>query len=82
MLIFSSFPTSFEDRLLLFSSLSRGSGGGEEDVPGGVTERRDFLELREGVRYGVLLGVGNDAAAALFISSSVSHTAMFASIHK
>lgn len=43
---------------------------------GGVADRRDFLELRDGVRYGVSAGVGRDTTAGVLHSSSVSHTAM------
>lgn len=43
---------------------------------GGVADRRDFLELRDGVRYGVSAGVGSDTTAGVLHSSSVSHTAM------
>lgn len=54
-----------------------GSGGGEDDGPGEIDfcreERRDVLD---GVRYGVSVGVGSEAAAAAANSSSVSHSVM------
>lgn len=46
----SSVVTSRDERL---DAMSLGRGGGETPFPGGVTERRDFLDVREGVRYGV-----------------------------
>ena len=66
---------SLEDRFALLPEISPGgSGGGDEEIAGGVAERRDLLELREGVLYGVSDGVGSEAAAAvLHSSSSVSH---------
>lgn len=55
-----------------------GSGGGDDDAPGELDFRRDDrLELcREGVLYGVSVGVGREARAAAAYSSSVSHTVM------
>lgn len=48
--------------------------GGEEDGnAGGVIDRRDLFELREGVR----IGVGSEPMAGALDSSSVSQTAMF-----
>jgi len=77
----SSLLTSREDRLEPLSLRLPGSGGGDELLPffpGGVTERLDLRELREfrdGVRYGVSAGVGNDPTGPVD-SSSVSHTAI------
>lgn len=83
MLIVSSVAKSLEDRFELLSVLSVlsvfGIGGGEMPFRGGVTERRDLLEVRDGVRYGVSVGVGKAAAAAIScpsISSSVSQAPM------
>jgi hypothetical protein len=73
MLTLSSVLTSRDDLLEPFLSL--GSGGGDE-LLGGVADRRDFLEFRDGVRYGVSAGVGSDTTAGVLDSSSVSHTAM------
>ena len=82
----SSLLTSLDDLLEPLSLLSPGSGGGEElfpDFPGGVTDRPDFRELREalreGVRYGVDMGVGNEPTGSVD-SSSVSHMAMLTSV--
>jgi hypothetical protein len=62
---------SLETRLLFFlSNFSVGNSGGGKGTPGGVTDRRDFLEVRDGVRYGVPAGVGKAATAALLSSSS------------
>lgn len=70
MLMVSSVVMSLED---LFEPFSLGIGGGELPFPGGVTERRDLLEVRDGVRYGVSCGVGSEVAAGpLRYSSSVS----------
>lgn len=69
----SSVLTSLEDLFDPFLSLCRGGG---EELLGGVADRRDFLELRDGVRYGVSAGVGSDIMAGVLHSSSVSHTAM------
>ena len=71
----SSIVMSLED---LFPCLSLprslGRGGGEVLLPGGVTDRRDLLEVLDGVLYGVSTGVGNETAAGLpRYSSSVSH---------
>jgi hypothetical protein len=54
--------------------------GGDDDNGAGESDffRDDRLELREGVLYGVSVGVGNEAAAAAANSSSVSHAAMIA----
>lgn len=83
MLMVSSVARSLDERFELLSVLSVlsvfGSGGGEVLGRGGVTDRRDLLEFRDGVRYGVSVGVGKAAAAAMrgpSISSSVSHTAI------
>lgn len=46
----SSDVTILEDRLALFSV---GMGGGDELVPGGVTERRERLDARDDFRDGV-----------------------------
>ncbi len=73
MLTLSSVLTSRDDLFEPFLSL--GSGGGDE-LLGGVADRRDFLELRDGVRYGVSAGVGSDTTAGVLHSSSVSHTVM------
>jgi hypothetical protein len=68
----SSFVTSRELRRLLSPG---GNGGGDDDGPGEVDFwREDRLEPREGVRYGVSVGVGREAAAAAAYSSSVSHS--------
>jgi hypothetical protein len=73
--MFSSTASSLEARLIFLSVLSYGKCGGEEDgIPGGVTDRRDFFDVLDGVRYGVPAGVGSDAAAALPSSFSVSQT--------
>jgi hypothetical protein len=69
----SSVDTSRDDRL---DPLSPFSGGGDELFPGGVTDRRDFLEFRDGVLYGVSFGVGSDATKGALDSSSVSQTTM------
>lgn len=72
----SSLVMFLEDRFELFSL---GTGGGEGlFLPfGGVTERRDFLELRDGVLCGVSRGVGRAVAVTgPPCSSSVSQTAM------
>jgi len=67
----SSFVTSLE--FLRFFSPD-GRGGGDEDGPGETDFwRDDRLEPREGVLYGVSVGVGREAAAAAAYSSSVSH---------
>jgi hypothetical protein len=63
---------SFDARLLV--------GAGDDDRGAG---ERDFLrderrELREGVLYGVSVGVGSEAAAAAANSSSVSQAVMIA----
>lgn len=50
-------------------------GGGEDDGPGDTEDflcLEDRLEPRDGVRYGVSVGVGRDDTAATH-SSSVSH---------
>lgn len=73
MLTFSSVLTSREDLFEPFLSLGRGGG---EELLGGVFDRRDFLELRDGVRYGVSAGVGSDTTAGVLSSSSVSQAAM------
>jgi len=55
-------------------------GGGDEDAGGEFELRlerldaRDAREVREGVRYGVSVGVGNPAWIAAEYSSSVSHS--------
>lgn len=91
MLMVSSKARSLEDLFELLSVLSvlsvPGNGGGEVEGRGGVADRRDFFEfrdgvrdeVRDGVRYGVSAGVGNAAAECEIgasVSSSVSHKAM------
>lgn len=50
-----------------------GSGGGDEDGAGEIDFcREDRRDPREGVLYGVSVGVGREAAAAAAYSSSVS----------
>jgi hypothetical protein len=71
----SSVLTSLDDLFDPFRSLGIGAG---DELFGGVAERRDFLELRDGVRYGVSAGVGSDTTAGVLHSSSVSHAAMMA----
>ena len=74
---------SLEARFPLRPEMSPGgSGGGDDERAGGVAERRDLLEFREGVLYGVSDGVGSEAAAAvLHNSSSVSHWAAIVAAH-
>jgi hypothetical protein len=80
--MFSSRAISLETCFIFFSTLSVGKAGGEKEaMPGGVTDRRDFLDVREGVLYGVPAGVGSDATAALLSSFSVSQTAIVWSVH-
>lgn len=54
MLMVSSIVMSLEERFELLSVLSvlsvPGIGGGEWPLRGGVVEREDFLDLRDGVR--------------------------------
>lgn len=70
-LYLSSLATSLE--LRRFFSLD-GSGGGDEDGPGDTDFwRDDRRDPRDGVLYGVSVGVGREAAAAAAYSSSVSH---------
>jgi hypothetical protein len=60
----SSIVTSFDPR----------RGGGEDEGPGEFDLcREERRELREGVLYGVSVGVGREEAAAAAYSSSVSH---------
>jgi hypothetical protein len=60
-----------------------GRGGGDEDGPGDTDFwREDRLELREGVLYGVSVGVGREAAAAAAYSSSVSHAPAIVKINR
>lgn len=67
--------TSLEPRRLFLSP--GGTGGGDEDGPGEIDFRReDRRDPREGVLYGVSVGVGKDAAAAAAYSSSVSQAFM------
>ena len=50
------------------SFLSPRAGGGEELLPafpGGVTDRRDRREVRDGVLYGVSAGVGRAGKAGI-----------------
>jgi hypothetical protein len=63
---------SFDARLFV--------GAGEDDRGAGERDflRDDRLELREGVLYGVSVGVGSEAAAAAANSSSVSQAVMIA----
>jgi hypothetical protein len=53
-----------------------GSGGGEDEGgPGDIDFcLEDRLDVRDGVLYGVSVGVGREAAAAAAYSSSVSHS--------
>ena len=67
----SSLVTSFDPRRFFSPD---GSGGGDEDGPGETDFwRDDRREPRDGVLYGVSVGVGREAAAAAAYSSSVSH---------
>lgn len=79
----SSCARSLDDLFDPFSFVL-GIGGGDARSAGGVTERRDLLdlldldELRDDVWYGASLGVGRAWAAGPLDSSSVSQIAMLA----
>lgn len=74
----SSHAMSLEFRRFCMSAY--GIGGGDDEGGPGETELRldrlevlEALEVREGVRYGVLVDEGSIAEVAAEYSSSVSH---------